>query len=251
MRINTPRDGQTSIDDQKPFVESNDVTTSDSNVAAFTIEGPEGYVIGIEEGTPVAPEFRTESGQKIDGSARVTIQKCDKQGNPIGSGIVFTELMSRFDYEKFRTDPDFFRKSDRDLMIDEREIVKEEVELLKQSEVGRDLELLLVHVGLCGPLLEGVPPRTLLQERFEFVAVVVAPPLDARVVVLLGVRLPQFRRHRCVRFESHGTGYAPAGNKGSQASRSSSASRRRRSPSSLSTVSEGTAVGFPDSSIPT
>lgn len=129
MQINTPRDGQISIDDQKPFVESNDVTTSDSNVAAFTIEGPEGYVIGIEEGTPVAPEFRTSTGEKLDGSARVTIQKCDKQGNPIGSGIVFTELMSRFDYEKFRTDPDFFRKSDRDLMIDEREIVKVFVDL--------------------------------------------------------------------------------------------------------------------------
>lgn len=74
MQINTPRDGQISIDDQKPFVESNDVTTSDSNVAAFTIEGPEGYVIGIEEGTPVAPEFQTQYRTDNWGSVAVILE---------------------------------------------------------------------------------------------------------------------------------------------------------------------------------
>lgn len=134
MNINTPRDGQISIDDQKPFVESSDVSANESNVAAYTIEGPDGYVIGVEAGTPVAPEFRTANGDPIDGSSRITIQKCDKQGNPIGSGIVFTELMSRFDYSKMRTDPDFFRRTDRDLMIDEREIVKVFVDIPKGAE---------------------------------------------------------------------------------------------------------------------
>ncbi len=124
MQIRTPRDGRISIDDQKPFVDVSDVDSGETQVAAYEIEGPDGYVIGIESGTPVAPEFRDAYGNPLDGSTRVTIQKCDRQGNPLGSGIVFSELLSRFDYSKMRTDPDYFRKTDRDLMIDEREIVK-------------------------------------------------------------------------------------------------------------------------------
>lgn len=124
MQISTPSDGQISIDSRKSFVEGNDVAPGESQVASYTIEGPENYVIGIEQGTPVAPEFRDANGEKLDGSTRVTIQKADKQGNLLGRGIAFTELLSRFNYEKFRNDPDYFRRTERDLMIDEREIVK-------------------------------------------------------------------------------------------------------------------------------
>lgn len=124
MQINSPTDGLISLDSRKPFVEATDVEAGETQVAAFTIEGPEGYVIGIEQGTPVAPEFRDADGNKLDGSTRVTIQKADRQGNLLGSGVVFSELLSRFNYEKFRNDPEYFRKTDRDLMIDEREIVK-------------------------------------------------------------------------------------------------------------------------------
>ena len=123
MQIRTPRDGRISIDDKKPFVESSNVDPGEAHVAAYEITGPDGYVIGVEEGTPVAPEFRDEDGESLDGSTRITIQKCDRQGNPLGGGIVFSELLSRFEFAKMRTDPDFFRYTDRDLMIDEREIV--------------------------------------------------------------------------------------------------------------------------------
>lgn len=124
MNINQPRDGLISIDDNKQFVSSSDVAAGQRQVAAYTVEGPEDYVIGVSAGTNVAPEFRDANGDPLDSSTRVTVQKCDRQGNPIGSGIVFSELLSRFDYSKMRTDPDFFRSTDRDLMIDEREIVK-------------------------------------------------------------------------------------------------------------------------------
>lgn len=146
MRINTPRDGRISIDDTKPFVEKSDVQPGESNVAAYEITGPDGYVIGVEEGTPVAPEFRDADGNALDGSTRVTIQKCDKQGNPIGSGIVFSELLSRFDFAKMRTDPDYFRRTDRDLMIDEKEIVKVFLEIPENAE-GFSAEQSTLTVG--------------------------------------------------------------------------------------------------------
>ena len=122
MRITTPQDGRISIDDRKQFVASEDVAAGEK-AAAYEIEGPDGYLIGIEAGTPVAPAFRNANGEKLDGSTQVTIQKADRQGNPLGGGIVFDEQLSRFDYAKMRTDPDYFRHTDRDLMIDEREIV--------------------------------------------------------------------------------------------------------------------------------
>lgn len=146
MQVNTPNDGRISIDDTKPFVESQDVAAGESQVPAYTVEGPEGYVIGVEEGTPVAPEFRDANGDPLDGSTRVTIQKCDKQGNPIGSGIVFSELLSRFDFAKMRTDPEFMRRTDRDLMIDEREIVKVFVEV-PSGETGFNADNSTLTIG--------------------------------------------------------------------------------------------------------
>lgn len=113
-----------SLDDRLAFVSKADVAANDPNSAAYTIEGPEGYVVFIAKSTPVAPELRDADGNKLDSSTRVTIQKCDRQGNPIGNGIVMSELLGRFDYEKMRTDPDYFRKTKKDLMVDEREIVK-------------------------------------------------------------------------------------------------------------------------------
>jgi hypothetical protein len=115
---------QITIHDEQPFVSKQDVPAGDGTTPAYTIEGPEGYIIGVDAGTPVAPEFRDSSGEKLDGSTRVTIQKCDKQGNPLGDGIVFNDQLSRFDFEEFRTDPDYFRSTQKQLMVDEREIVK-------------------------------------------------------------------------------------------------------------------------------
>lgn len=124
MEITTPRDGEISIDDNKEFVEVQTAAAGERKAAAYRIEGPENHIVGIDEGTPVAPEFRDSNGNKLDGSVRLTIQKCDKQGNPIGSGIAFSELLSRFNYQKMRNDPDYFRKMESGLMVDEYEIVK-------------------------------------------------------------------------------------------------------------------------------
>ena len=145
MRINTPGDGRISIDDDKPFVEKEDVVGGEK-AAAYTIEGPEGYLIGVESGTSVAPAFRDENGNPLDGSTRVTIQKADRQGNPLGRGIVFSELLSRFNFAKMRTDPDFFRNTDRDLMIDEREIVHVFVEV-PDGEPGFNADQSTLTIG--------------------------------------------------------------------------------------------------------
>jgi hypothetical protein len=115
---------QISIHDDLSFVSKQDVSADDFDTPAYTIDGPDGYLLGVDSGTPVAPEFRDSNGDKLDDSTRVEIQKCDRQGNRLGGGIVFSELLGRFDYTKFRNDPEFFRKTKKALMIDEREIVK-------------------------------------------------------------------------------------------------------------------------------
>ncbi|WP_142857875.1 hypothetical protein [Salinigranum halophilum] len=112
------------IDDSKPFVTKQDVAAADSETPAYEIKGPRGYVVGIPVGANFAPEFRDSAGAPIDPSARVTLQKCDRQGNRLGGKIAITDLLSSFDYEQMRTDPDYFRKVTKPLMIDEDELVR-------------------------------------------------------------------------------------------------------------------------------
>lgn len=121
---NTSGESQIALHDDLQFIESQDVAAGESSTAAYTIEGPDGYLIGVDSGTPLAPEFRDANGDKLDPSTQITIQKADKQGNPLGDGIVFNDQLGRFDYTKMRTDPDYFRSTNKPLMIDEREIVK-------------------------------------------------------------------------------------------------------------------------------
>lgn len=114
------------LHDDLAFVSKQDVTAGDAPAKdnwAYKLEGPEGYVVFVSAGTEFAPEFRDANGNKIDSSSRVIFQKCDKQGNPI-SEYVLNELLGRFNYEKMRNDPDYFRRTKRDLMLDEREIAK-------------------------------------------------------------------------------------------------------------------------------
>jgi hypothetical protein len=115
---------QISLFDELPFLDVQDVPADDPDTPAYTLEGPDGYVIAVDAGTPVAPEFRDANGNKLDGSTRVIIQKADKQGNPLGDGIVFNDTLNRFNYSKMRSDPDYMRKTSKSLMVDEREIVK-------------------------------------------------------------------------------------------------------------------------------
>lgn len=136
------------LDDTKSFVEAQAPPTGSAarNIYAYRIEGPKGQVIAVREGTNVAPEFRDEHGDKLDGSTRVIIQKADTQGNPLGDGVVFNATLSDFDYEKMRTDPDYFRRTDRSLMIDEREIVKIFV-VVPQGETPLDPEQSRLKIG--------------------------------------------------------------------------------------------------------
>lgn len=116
----------TTLHDGHKFVEKQAVTAGDAPAKdnwAYKIKGPDGYVIFVERGTQISPEFRDANGDKLDGSTRVLFQKCDRQGNPL-SEYVINELLSRWNYEKMRTDPDYQRKTQKDLMLDEREIAK-------------------------------------------------------------------------------------------------------------------------------
>ncbi|ALJ99683.1 head protein [Haloarcula californiae icosahedral virus 1] len=121
---NLSAEKQISLYDGQPFISEQDVAAGDPNTPALTIEGPDGYVIAVDAGTPIAPEFRDSNGEKLDPSTRVIVQKCDRQGNPLGDGIIFNDTLGRFNYNKMRTDPDYMRKTAKSLMVDEREIVK-------------------------------------------------------------------------------------------------------------------------------
>ena len=132
--------------DELAFVSKQDVGAGDTNTPAYTIEGPEDYMIAVDAGTIVAPEFRDSNGDKLDGSTRVIIQKCDKQGNPLGDGIVFDDTLSSFDYDEMRTDPDYFVKTFQTLMIDEREIVKIFVDV-PEGENGFDAAQSRLTIG--------------------------------------------------------------------------------------------------------
>lgn len=133
---NTGVEQEITIDDHRGFVEKQDVEAGSSTTKdnwAYKIKGPENYVLFVQAGTEFAPEFRDANGEKLDSSTRIKFQKCDKQGNPL-SEYVLSELIGRFNYTKMRTDPDYFRHTNRDLMLDEREIVKIFLEIPEGGE---------------------------------------------------------------------------------------------------------------------
>lgn len=127
MRIGgTGVEKQVTLHDDLDFVEKQDVAAGDTPAKdnwAYRLKGPEGYIVFIQGGTEFAPEFRDVNGDKLDDSARVLFQKCNKQGDPL-SEFIINEMLGKWNYEKMRTDPDYFRYTQRDLMLDEREIAK-------------------------------------------------------------------------------------------------------------------------------
>lgn len=123
VEVRTTSEDPIQIYDGLSFVTKTDVTPGDTATPAYEIAGAEGYVIGIERNTPVAPEFRDSSGNKLDGSARVLFQKADPQGNPLGNAIVFEANLDTFNYNKMRSDPEYFKTTSEALLIDEREFL--------------------------------------------------------------------------------------------------------------------------------
>lgn len=131
-----PNEKEITLDDTKPFVEKNDVQPGDTETPAYKITGPEDHLIAVDADTPVGPEFRGPSGEKLDPATVFTIQKCDKRGNPIGTGIALSDTLGRYDYEKMRVDRDYFRRTNQSLMIDEQEIVKIFVDIPDGADEG-------------------------------------------------------------------------------------------------------------------
>lgn len=123
------------FDDDLPFVvEKNDVAPGDSHTPAYELEGQDGYVLFIPEGVLFAPDFYDANGDPIDGSTRIILQKCNKQGDPLGNGICLNELYSKWNLEKMRNDPDFMRGTSKSLMLDERERAKLFLEIPEGAE---------------------------------------------------------------------------------------------------------------------
>jgi len=121
----------TTLHDNLEFLEKQDVAAGESAAKdnwAYRLKGPDGYVIFIQAGTQFSPEFRDSNGEKLDSGTRVMLQKCNRQGDPLSEYLI-NELLGRYDYERMRTDPDYQRKTQRDLMVDEREIAKIFVEI--------------------------------------------------------------------------------------------------------------------------
>jgi len=109
------------IHDDLEFVSKREVSPSQNNVPAYTLRGPRNYVIGIEEETPLAPEFRTADGTPVDQSAQLVLQKADVQGNPLGNSIIFQHNMGAFDYEEMRSDPQYYKYTNKPLLLKPRE----------------------------------------------------------------------------------------------------------------------------------
>lgn len=110
------------ISDDKEFVSKQDVAAGTRGIA-YTVEGPTDYVIGVDAGTVFAPYFLDAAGDPLDDSVKVIAQKADPQGNPLGNAIIFEDSLSVFNFEKFRSDTDFFRFTHKPLLLDEREFL--------------------------------------------------------------------------------------------------------------------------------
>jgi len=121
MDIRTTNEDPVQIHDDLPFVTKQSVAPGETHVPSYKVEGPDNYVVGIESNTPLAPEFRDSNGDPIDTSTQIILQKADPQENPLGNAIIFEHNMDTFDYQKMRSDPRFFRHTQKSLLLDEKE----------------------------------------------------------------------------------------------------------------------------------
>lgn len=111
------------------FVTKQDVSPGETNVPVYQVRGPRNHVIAIEQETPLAPELRDSSGTPIDNSTQIVLQKADIQGNPLGNAIIFETNMGTFDYEKFRSDPQYFKYTEKPLLLKPREYLNVYVDI--------------------------------------------------------------------------------------------------------------------------
>jgi hypothetical protein len=109
------------IHDDLDFVSKQDVAPGETNKPAYTLRGPRNYVVGIEADTPIAPELRQANGEKLDPSTQIVLQKADVQGNPLGNAIILQHNLGAWNYEKMRSDPQYFKYTNKPLLLRERE----------------------------------------------------------------------------------------------------------------------------------
>jgi hypothetical protein len=109
------------IHDQLSFVTVQDVDPGETQKPAYIVEGKDNYIIGVERNTPFGPEFYNTGSTKLDTSTRLVMQKADPQGNPLGNAIIAQANLGQFNYNKMRSDPEFFKTTAKSLLIDERE----------------------------------------------------------------------------------------------------------------------------------
>jgi len=121
MEIRQNTEDPIRIHDNQEFVEKQDVSPGQDNVPAYTIRGPRNHVIAIEQETPLAPELRDSNGEPVDASTQIVLQKADIQGNPLGNAIIFQHNADAFDYEEMRSDPQYFKYTNKSLLLRERE----------------------------------------------------------------------------------------------------------------------------------
>lgn len=146
MEIRTTTEDPIQIHDDLEFVTSEDVTDQERYNPAYVIEGAENHVIGIEANTPVAPEFYDSNGDKMDESTRVIMQKADPQGNALGNAIIHEANLGQYDYEKFRSDPEYFKYTRKPLLLDEREFLHVYLDIPNGSN-GFDAGLSRLTIG--------------------------------------------------------------------------------------------------------
>jgi hypothetical protein len=127
--IRSTREDPIQIHDDLSFVTKNDIAPGEDAQPAYVVEGKDNYVIGIEQNTPIAPEFINTNGEKVDESARVVFQKADPQGNPLGNAIIASANLGQWNYSKMRADPDYFKTTQKSLLLDEREFLHVYVDL--------------------------------------------------------------------------------------------------------------------------
>lgn len=109
------------LHDRLDFVHKQDIQPGENNKPAYWVEGKRNYVIGVERNTPVAPELYDQNGDRIDESVRIVLQKTDPQQNPLGNAIIMESNMDAWNYNKMRSDPDYFKTTRKSLVLDERE----------------------------------------------------------------------------------------------------------------------------------
>lgn len=109
---------------------------AESDNVAYTLRCPKGKVVAIESGTAFAAELRDFEGDPLPDDTRVIVQKADKFGNPLSGGVIFNDILARFDYQRMRSDPDYFRTTHTDLLLQPDEYLDIRLELTQGAQQG-------------------------------------------------------------------------------------------------------------------